>query len=195
MPLEIKTSSFCGLSRSKDWQAWLKEEAPDLLNSLMTTIDAGTGCRANSNKMMEIYFELQKRNKSKQLETFLQRRFPWLIKNPSSKPKRPQKHTPPVITQTNNQDWDSLNKHKVFASYRPDILSFPRKLIIIDNPDKLFNRVQRFIVNKLSTDYLIIDNYAYIEYFEPKDAGIIDKIPLDRRDIYKYRQKMVQDAQ
>lgn len=194
MPLEIKTSAFCGLSRSKDWQTWLNSEAPDLHDNLQETIRKGTGCRANSNKMMEIYFELLKRNKQKNLETFLQRRFPWMIKTPTK--QRPSKRTaPPVISQTNSRDWESLNKHKVFASYRPDILSFPRKLIIVDNHKKLYNRVQRFIINKLAADYLIIENYAYIEYFEPKDAGIIDKIPRERRDIYKYRQKMAQDAQ
>jgi len=195
MPLEIKTSAFCGLSRSQDWQNWLKLEAPDLHDSLLETIQKGGGCRANSSKMMEVYFELLKRKKQQPLETFLQRRFPWLIKKPQTQTKQSKRTTPPIIPQTNARDWESLNKHKVFASYRPDILSFPRKLIIVDNHAKLYNRIQRFIVNKLAADYMIIEDYAYIEYFEPKDAGIIDKIPRERRDIYKYRQKMAQDAQ
>jgi hypothetical protein len=116
-----------------------------------------------------------------------------MVKNPE--PKRLPKRPPPVLPQINSRDFKSLNKHNVFETYRPDILSFPRKLIIVDHHERLHNRVQRFIVNKLAADYLIIENYAYIEYFEPKDAGIIDKIPRERRDIYKYRQKMAQDAE
>jgi len=193
MPLEIKTSSFCGLSRSKDWQAWLGAEAPDLLADLTKTLKSGQGCRANSDKMMEIYFDLQKRNKQDALDAFLKRRFPWLIKGEAPK-SPPPRTTPPVLPKTNSKDWNALNKHGVFKTYRPDILSFPRKLIIIDHHEKLYNRVHRFIINKLAVDYFIIDNYAYIEYFEPKDAGIVDKIPKNQRDIYKYRQKMAQDA-
>ena len=93
------------------------------------------------------------------------------------------------------KDWASLNRHDVFKMYRPDILSFPQKLIIVDHPKNLYDRVQRFTQDKLAVDYIIIEDHAYIEYFDMKYAAVIDKIPRENRDIYLYRLKMRQNAQ
>ena len=200
MPIEIKSSSFCGLSRSKDWQTWLEDVAPDLYKDLLKVIDSSKGCRANSNKMMDIYFALHKRGLEPQLETFLKRRFPWIIKTPQEPTAKQLKDNVRTVKLVETQNprkrpnWDVLNKHKVFLSYRPDILSFPQKHIIIANPQVIYDQVQAFVANKLAVDYLIIENHAYIEYFDTKYAVVVDRIPRESRDIYKYRAKMLQDA-
>lgn len=198
---EIKTSAFCGLSRSTDWQSWLKETAPDLYLSLMSTVGSAKGCRANSNKMMDIYFELNKRGLEPDLLLFLKRRFPWIIKSESESTtaeirKDGQKASAihSLKNSKTSKDLSSLNKHKVFPFYRPDILSFPQKFIILDDPSKLQDRVKRFTENKLGVDYIIVEDRAYIEYFEPKYAAAIDRVPKESRDIYKYRLKLQQDA-
>jgi hypothetical protein len=202
MAEEIKTSAFCGLSRSEDFQRWLKSTAEDLHEDLLTVIGSAKGCRANSNKMMDIYFELNDRGLEPHLITFLKRRFPWIIKD------NPHPPAPNRVREVKNirneqrisqlksvKDWASLNRHNVFRSYRPDILSFPQKLIIVDHPNNLYDRIQRFVGDKLAVDYLIIEDHAYIEYFDMKYAAVIDKIPRENRDVYLYRLKMRQDAQ
>lgn len=195
---EIKTSAFCGLSRSDDWQNWLKVVASDLHQDLLSVVSAGKGCRANTNKMMDIYFELNKRGLEPQLITFLKRRFPWIVKD--TEQVQPQRVLKPIAKKTQlveqqPRDWNALNKHNVFMLYRPDILSFPQKLIIVDEPALIYGRVQAFIKNKLAVDYIIVENYAYIEYFDAKYAAVIDKIPRTARDIYKYRLKMQQNVE
>ena len=202
MTEEIKTSAFCGLSRSEDFQKWLKSTAEDLYADLLEVIQSAKGCRANSNKMMDIYFELNSRGLEPHLITFLRRRFPWIIKNDTNPPS-PRRAEAVKSIKVNNQvkqlravkDWASMNKHNVFKTYRPDILSFPQKMIILDHPNILYDRVQRFTKDKLAVDYLIIEDHAYIEYFDVKYAQVIDKIPREKRDIYLYRMKVRQDAQ
>ena len=199
MPIEIKSSSFCGLSRTKDWQNWLKITAPDLHKELTKIVDSNQGCRANSNKMMDIYFSLHKRGLESQLETFLKRRFPWIIKTPEEPThKQIRKNIKTVkIIETKNprkSNLEILNKHKVFLSYRPNILSFPQKYIIIADPQLIYDQVRIFVSNKLSVDYLIIDDHAYIEYLDAKYATVVDRIQREDRDIYKYRAKMLQDV-
>lgn len=199
MATEIKTSSFCGLSRSEDFQNWLQATAKDLHHDLLTVVGSAKGCRANSNKMMDIYFELNARGLEPNLITFLKRRFPWVVKEVYAPKKTEQvkqiRVEQQVARQTVAKDWEQLNKHKVFKRYRPDILSFPQKYIIIGNPDSLFEQVQTFTNDKLAVDYLVIEDHAYIEYFEMKYAAVIDKIPRENRDIYKYRWKMQHDVE
>lgn len=194
MTTEIKTSAFCSLSRSEDFQKWLEVTANDLHADLLTVVSAARGCRANSNKMMDIYFELNDRGLEPHLITFLKRRFPWVIKEHIELPKQKElkqvKLDQQVQRAIKNKDWTSINKHAVFQSYRPDILSFPQKHIIIDDPNVLYHRVQQFIQNKLAVDYILIEDHAYIEYFDMKYAAVVDKIPRENRDIYKYRWKM-----
>lgn len=194
MKTEIKTSAFCSLSRSEDFQKWLEATASDLHEDLLTVVHAARGCRANSNKMMDIYFELNNRNLEPHLITFLKRRFPWVIKERKGilQPEEVKqvKINQQVQQAIKTKDWATVNKHAVFQSYRPDILSFPQKYIIIDDPNVLYDRVQKFIQNKLAVDYILIEDHAYIEYFDMKYAAVVDKIPRENRDIYKYRWKM-----
>ena len=194
MNTEIKTSAFCGLSRSEDFQRWLEVTAKDLHEDLMTVVHTARGCRANSNKMMDIYFELNSRGFEPHLITFLKRRFPWVIKEHAPVLKRDEVKQIKVDQQVRRaaitKDWTSINKHAVFTTYRPDILSFPQKFIIIDDPNALYDRIQKFVQNKLAVDYIMIEDHAYIEYFDLKYAAVVDKIPRENRDIYKYRWKM-----
>jgi hypothetical protein len=197
--MELKSSAFCSLSRSADWQAFLKDIAPDLHKDLKRTLNSSKGCRTNSNKMMDIYHEINKRGLEKDLEVFLKRRFPWIIKQkhqPTQKAVKKQimKTQIAMAKRPAVRNWKTLNKHNVFKIYRPDMLSFPQKLILVGNTETLHDNVQSFVKDKLAVDYLIIEDRAYIEYFEVKYSGVIDKIPRNKRDIFQYRQKMQQDA-
>jgi hypothetical protein len=195
--MELRTSAFCSLARSADWQVFLDDIAPDLCRDLKHTIKTSKGCRANSNKMMEIYFELDKRGLKNDLEVFLKRRFPWIIKHSGaishkSVQKIAKETQVEQVVEKSAKNWNNLNKHGVFRMYRPDVLSFPQKFILIGTPETLYGNVQEFIRNKLAVDYIIIENYAYIEYFDAKYATVVDRIPRESREIYKYRQKLSQ---
>lgn len=202
--MRIKFSSFCGLSRNPDWQSWLQGIADDLHYDLMQTIRSSKGCRANSKKMYDIYHALYSKNKGKEFESFMRRRFPYMVlegeKSPQPAPKILAKRKPdPKLIQHRGHEaatdrsarehYEKLNKHKIFKSYRPDLMVFPQKMILVDKPENLYNQVHRFIKNKLAADYIIIEDRAYIEYFEPRFASVVDKIPREKREIWVYRQK------
>lgn len=197
--MNIKTNSFCAISRNSDWQLWLREVAADLLADLKKTIDSQAGCKANSKKMVEVYNQLYARGHGTKFEDFISRRFPYIIEGHTRTQHLPKESPPAVstptqpfkkaVTQYTPADFESLNKHKVFRSYRPDILSFPQKHIILDKPDRLMGLVQEFVRDKIGIDYIIEDDRAYIEYFENKHADVVSKIPRETRDVFIYRQK------
>jgi len=192
--MEIRTQAFCGIARSKDWQQWLKVVASDLHTELIEALKINKGCRANNERMQNIYLNLYKRGLEHDFETFMRRRFPWLVKNNNPvDTKKIEKNRKPIVAHKkimaphNHQDHAKLNKHGVFASYKPHLLTFPQKLIITG--DKLFERVQEFCKDKLAIDYIIIDDHAYIEYFNAQYASVVPKYLHTKREIYKYRQK------
>tara|TARA_R100001244_G_scaffold25113_4_gene25616 strand:- start:73500 stop:73997 length:498 start_codon:yes stop_codon:yes gene_type:complete len=148
--------------------------------------------------MMDIYYELYKRNKGQKFEDFIRGRFPWLVEEEEKNTRKEIRKKVSdlkkkgIIKKVNMMDHDAVNKHRVFTLYRPHILSFPQKLIIVG--DDLFNKTQEFLKNKIGADYLIVEDRSYIEYFEQKYANVVDKIPRKNREIYKYRQKNSQNA-
>ena len=86
-----------------------------------------------------------------------------------------------------------MNKHGVFKSYKPGILSFPHKLILVDsNSEQLVKRVKDFLADKVKIDYLIIGDTAYIEYLMKKYEDILHQIPQNAREIEQFRRKMAQ---
>ena len=161
----------------------------------MITIEASKSCRANTEKMQKIYLAIYQANLGKSFEDFITRRFPWLIKSDKKVTtkkiieKQQRKPGPRATAPYRQLDYSDLNKHKVFKSYKPNLLTFPQKLIMAGNPTDLFDRVQHFCRDKLAIDYIIIEDRAYVEYFLPKYSVVVDRYPRDRREIFQYRMR------
>lgn len=176
--MNIKTSQFCALSRSSDWKTWLDKHAPDLLIFLNEILKKQRGCKSSKEAMMKIYNDLYERNMGKAFEKFILERYPYIIDITKKQ----------INKRATEQPKRYLNKHNVFASFKPGILSFPQKAILTG--EDLENKVKTFIANKTGVDVIIVDGHAYIEYFIPKYEHVIKNIPMESRDIYKYRSKL-----
>lgn len=185
--LQLKIEQFCGLSGAPDFRTWLKSIAPDLLDGLIN--NPNKGCKSNQEKMIEIRRNLYDRKLEKQFEGFISKRYPYLIIRDKIKPSMFKSDMPSTATTGHI---DGMNKHGVFKHYRPDLLTFPHKYIMNGDPNTLQARVKNFIVDKLGVDYVIVDDYAYIEYFPRRYADIISQIRPEDREIYAYRKRMEQ---
>lgn len=197
MAIQVDQGRFCTLSGNKDWQEWLKKEDSELYLDLMRTRMSGKGCNANKEKMRQIYSMIYAKGKGESFEKLIHQRFSYLIIDSGTRNKEQS------ISQTKNENLakisippkilaptnaENLNKHKVFASYKPSILSFPKKMIFVNsNKNQLEAIVKHFLKDKASFDYIIIDDRAYVEYFNLENQEEADKIPKESREIYKYR--------
>lgn len=189
--MRLKIDQFCGLSSAPDFRNWLKSIAPDLLDSLIN--NPNKGCKANQEKMIEIHRILYDRKLEKQFEDFIGKRYPYLVIKDNYKTSTPSfKPAAALVATPVEGHIEGMNKHGVFRHYRPDLLTFPHKYIMAGNPDTLQERVKRFIVDKLGVDYIILDDYAYIEYFPRRYADIINQIKPEDREIYSFRKRMEQ---
>jgi len=140
--------------------------------------------------MIDIYKQLYSRNLGNQFEDFIRRRFPYIVESDDIKLQRRPKRTSP---KKKSLPPSAMNKHGVFKSYKPGILSFPHKLILVDsNSEQLVKRVKDFLADKVKIDYLIIGDTAYIEYLMKKYEDILHQIPQNAREIEQFRRKMAQ---
>lgn len=193
--MNIKTGHFCGLSSASDFRTWLKTTAPDLYDELANA--PIKGCKSKQEKMISIKEQLYSRGKGSDLETFIQKRYPYMVAHTPLPPKNPSKQYIEHKRKTENKSIDhieTLNKHKVFKHYRPDLLTFPHKYIITGDPAKLADLVKDFITDKVGVDFIIIDDHAYIEYFPRRFSDVAAKMKPEIREIWIYKQKQKQDA-
>jgi len=192
MAFKLNTSKFCALSRNSDFNKWLKDTASDL-HSTLVRVRKTPGCKSNREYMMIIYRDLYKRGKGEELETFIKSRFSYLIekeieaKFPGVPVQTVDKIRPKSLKKIPFKN-EEMNKHKVFKIYKPSMLMFPQKRILMDDSGELLLKlVKKFLSDKIGSDFIIIENRAYIEYFDQKYATINDKIKKETRDIYQYR--------
>lgn len=196
--MNIKTGHFCGLSSATDFRNWLKGIAPELYDDLVNA--PAKGCRAKSERMIQIKEKLYTVGKGLELEAFIQRRYPYMIEQSPSPVKEVPKQYLEVIkskpsTEPKQIDHiDSLNKHKVFRRYRPDLLTFPHKYIIVGDPATLPELIKAFTLDKVGVDSVIVDDHAYIEYFTKRYSDIAEKIKQEDREIWAYKQRQKQNA-
>ena len=192
--LTLHYSKFCGLSKDKDFRAWLRTTAPELDEYFTKSSPVG-GCKANADRMVTVYNKLYETGKGVAFEKIIKERFPYVVdRSAVAKPNLdPRSHltvartATPIIRVDNSK---SLNVHGIFKLYRPEILTFPQKRILVNSdPAQLQAQISHFIQDKFGVDTLIIGDHAYIEYFEPRYKDVVDKIPQQKRDIFQYRQK------
>jgi hypothetical protein len=136
--------------------------------------------------MIDIYKVLYARNLGDQFEDFIRRKFPYIIEGE----EKPQRAPRPAPKEKKIIPPQRLNKHGVFKSYNPRMLTFPQKLILTsDNAENLATQVKEFLRDKVASDYIIIEDTAYIEYLPSKYKDIADQIPLEAREIELFRRK------
>ena len=185
--MELRISSFCSLSRNLDWHSFLQRVAPDIYSNLTEFLKTNTGCRSAKDKMIGIYRELYSRKLGNEFEDFIRRRFPYIIESDDETPKKPAKSRQKAIPPS------AMNKHGVFKNYKPGILSFPHKLIMIDgDSEQLIKKVKEFLSDKIAIDYIIIGDTAYVEYLMRRYEDIVHQIPHSAKEIDQFRKKMSQ---
>jgi hypothetical protein len=187
--MEIKIGHFCGLSSSSSFRNWLKNQAADLYDLITNT--QLKGCRSKQEKMIDIKNKLYERGKGQLLEAFIKDNYPYMIDNFKEKQEKQQKQI--VLTNKPQIDRSEINKHSVFKTYRPDLLTFPHKYIIIDDQKTILSKVKDFIKDKVGVDYIIIDDHAYIEYFNKRYSDVVSKIKSEDREIWQYKQRKNQN--
>lgn len=194
--MKIDHNKFCGLSKSRLFQQYLKTIAVDQYKILIRQLQSGEGCQSNKKKMLEIYDELKNRNLVNQLHSFLKNKFQNIViednvvDTNSVKPKNNLK-----IVKSSNELYDKMNFHKVFEIYRPKMLTIPQRFIIV-GPSKpyVMNQINRFIRNKLDVDHIILKGselwHGYIEFFDARFAQYIKELDHYNRPIATYRRKL-----
>lgn len=194
--MNIKIGHFCGLSSATDFRSWLKTTALDLYDELIN--HPIKGCKSKQEKMVVIKDKLYERGQGSELETFIKKRYPYMIvedkldTQPTLQKPRPART---IVAEPEVSDHiEVINKHKVFKRYRPDLLTFPQKYIIIGNKDKLPELIKEFAADKVGVDYIIIDDHAYIEYFKRKYSDVSEKIKPESREIWVYKQRVKQNV-
>lgn len=186
MKYQIRSDQFCALARDSQWQSWLGDVAPDLSEMLLKHLKKNKGCKSNKEVMQIIRRKLDERDLSVKLALFLRQVFPLALRPVITIEDNKTEPEPPKIQKVNE-----MNKHKVFRTYKPHILTFPHKLIMRNgNPALLEKKVKSFIRTKIRADYIIVEDTAYIEYFDPRFRDEADKIDPTAREIDQYRRKM-----
>jgi len=197
--MKIHESRFCGLSRAKDFQAFLKNVDAELHQKLLNHLQLNEGCKSNSKKMKNIYAEIKSRGKEQQLIDFMMDRYPHMVIRGKSqhtevKPNRSEKNTKvkKLTAATPNQLYEKMNYHGVFDIYRPKVFFVPQRKIIVGPTRKhVTNSITRFSAGKLDVDYLVLQGpelwHGYVEYFEPRFKDQISKVDHSQRPIAKYR--------
>lgn len=186
MRYQLRSDQFCALANDAQWHNWLSITAPDLSKRLKDHLKNSKSCRSNKEVMHIIRAEISKRNLNKDLISFLRRAFPLALK--AIVDETPKRESQPP------QKSEDLNKHKIFKSYKPLLLTFPHKIIIVDdNPETLRKTVRKFLKTKIYSDTIIVEDRAYVEYFESRYKKEAEQIKEHDREIYQYRRRMGKD--
>lgn len=160
--MKIKLDKFCALATSSSWQAWLYSFNESIYTDFITRLRKSTGCANNSTIMVDILDKIKSVNGSDELLKFVKSNFPYMVVDE------------PVVIPS-----------QVFDGYDPSILTYPRRLIL--RGDGLIEKINDFLRGKIKSDFVIVDNVAYIEYLIGSDIALVDKIPLSNWKVTNWK--------
>lgn len=189
----IDKDRFCTLSRAKDFQLFLRKLAPDLYQNLVNHLQLGEGCRSNKKKMISIFSLLESNGKIKEVEDFISKNHPHMIKVENKKIIN-KKKVQVLRAKTKEELYTKMNYHKVFDIYRPRLLFIPQRRIFVGiSRESVYKDIIKFIRGKIEVDYLILKGldlwHGYVEFFDLKYADYIEKLDKSQRPITIYRNK------
>lgn len=191
----IDKNRFCGLSRAKDFQLFLRKLAPDLYQQLINHLSLGKGCRSNQEKMASIFADIKKRGMLEDIENFLIKSHPHIVRKDKAEKKQRSKREIKTIKANSAEDlYDKMNYHKVFEFYRPKLFFIPQRRIIIGAQKRdVLNDITRFARNKIDVDYIILKGpelwHGYVEFFDKRFMGLTEKLDKSQRPIALYRKR------
>lgn len=180
----INQSQFCALASSEKFRDWLKDEVPELQEELVEYLKKGFGCKANREKMKQIFDRIRvDEKKYASLETWMKKVYPGLLDDQD--PNRVLR-----ISGT------AKDQHGIFPDYSPTLRTLPRR-VIISLQDALRNRmdlvsfVAMFCMRQAYCDYVLTGDRAYVEYMPPNLEHIVEKIPDKNWRIPAFRVKQL----
>lgn len=174
--MQVRVDKFCSLSTSPSWQAWLFHLDMPIYRRFMRRLQESRGCNQNKDIMVELLKELEK------VPDAVEKLFEFLTK-----------HYPHMIVKDAQSAAASKKKvsSAVFQYYNPNIRTYPRRQIF-EGKD-LEKQVREFLLDKIKSDYVIVDGRAYVEYLEQEDAKIAAKVPVSNWQIAAWRLKSEQN--
>lgn len=137
--------------------------------------------------MVEVRKQLGTRGLNKPLVAFLKNNFPLTL---TKIVEGQDESTIDVQTKAAFIMTKQMKEDGVFGDYAPKVLTFPQKLILTNEDPVILERdVRKFLMNKLSHDYIVIGNRAYVEYFNNQYEPETKSVKRGTRDIFLYRNK------
>lgn len=152
--MQIRTSQFCALATSPDWQTWLYHYDANLYSGFMQELRDSNGCSGNRVIMERMLKTINELGGGEELIEFLRTNHPYVIKVEA--------------------------KSEILDHYfKSGLLTFPRRCVIEAPKSQLPKKVQAFVSDKFKYDYLIVGRRAYIEYLTLADKEVADQIAAD----------------
>jgi hypothetical protein len=181
--LKVKVDKFCSLSTSPSWQAWLFHLDAAVYRKFMRRLQESRGCNQNKDLMVELLKEFERMPGAvDKLFEFLSKHYPHMIvKEQQSQPPKIVDKAEPVAVPKLGQGGT------IFPYYNPQILTYPRRQVF--EGGDLDRRVREFLLDKLKSDFVIVDGKAYVEYLDRSDAQLVNKIPQKNWQIAAWRLK------
>ena len=176
---KINSNEFCYLAKSELFLTWLKNLNVDLHTDLVRFLMSGQGCAENRAKMYEVLQIIVKnRQWAISLESFLSKHFPAIITDDA-------KMAAPAPRRLASKEVE--NKHKVFTYYDPALATFPRRIIFSGNG--LQKKVTDFCARQFYSEWIIVEDRAYVEYIQPGASTQKSDIPEKNWQIRAFKKK------
>jgi hypothetical protein len=177
--VKVRVDKFCTLSTSPPWQAWLYNFDAGLCKRFLKRMSESRGCNQNRDVMIDTLGEIEKLDGGDRLIAFLTQHYPHMLVADTNE------RVPTQAAQPAGDD-------EIFGHYNPNILTYPRRLILVGAEHELKRKVQSFLVDKIRSDFVIVGDKAYVEFLNRGDEGVLDKVPVKNWLIAAWRLRTAQ---
>lgn len=137
----------------------------------MEKLKHSKGCNQNRDLMVGLLTEIQAIPEGyEQLLVFLRKSYPSMIVAEVG-----QTQAAPAAVPSG----------PVFPYFNPGILTYPRRQVF--EGGNLAKTVREFCLDKIKSDFVIVDGKAYVEYLERGDSAVAGAVPLKNWQIAAWR--------
>lgn len=147
----INVAYFCTLSSNTGFLRWLSETNRGLYDNLTEFLKTSKGCKANTDKMLEVLGALTTtQGGENRLFVFLRENFPQALAKAQEQPR----------------------DVPVFGFYDPTLVTLPRRMVL-----RSVREAEAFLAMQAVGEFVIVDGRAYVEYLPAELVHLVGSIP------------------
>ncbi len=177
--MAVDVEKLAELYRQGEFKSWLQTHSPGHMRYIEDTLKKNLTESIFHNAIVKVYDDLIESDNQDKFVNYIKDHGELILED---------EDTVNLPTNARIMVGPTKDPNQVFSAYNPNLLRYPMQIMFYsDDEDELAEAVSDSLARYPDSEALILDEFAYIEYFPDSLKGTRKSVPKSNWEIIKFK--------